>query len=131
VADAVINNVNASIPGMVQHTFTASDVDLQTLTWGNFQFGTYTPAYGSGPGGPGFPGGSQMASFDTGTQEFEWNTVGSPRGIYTWHVTADDGAGGSDQGTITVHITEVPEPTSLALGALLFAVPVCFFGRRK
>jgi hypothetical protein len=118
VQDHTELNVNASIPGLVQHTFTATDADLDPLTWGSFAFGTYTPDYGGGPGGPAQPGGSQLASFNTSTREFEWDTVGSPRGIYTWNVTASDGQGGSDVGTITVHVTEVPEPATIGLLAL-------------
>jgi hypothetical protein len=122
VADAVINNVNASDPGMVMHTFTANDPDMDPLTWSNFQFGTYTAAYGGGaPNGP-QPPGSVGATFNPSDQKFSWNTVGSPRGIYTWKVTASDGQGGSDEGMLTVHVTEVPEPASAALLTLAMCV---------
>jgi hypothetical protein len=115
VQNHTVLNVNASIPGLVEHTFVGTDADMDTLTWGSFTFGTYTPDYGGGPGGPVQPGGSQLATFNPSTREFDWNTVGSPRGIYTWNVTASDGNGGSDVGTITVHVTAVPEPTTLGL----------------
>jgi hypothetical protein len=119
VADATIPNVHASVPGTVMHTFTANDPDLDPLTWGGFQFGTYTAAYGgAAPNGP-QPSGSNLATFNPGDQKFNWNTVGSPRGIYTWKVTASDGQGGSDEGTLTVHVTQVPEPATLALCGLV------------
>lgn len=126
VVDHIEPNVNASIPGLVQHTFTASDADLDLLTWGSFTFVSYTPQYGGAGPGP-----ANAASFNTGNQEFSWNSVGSPRGIYQWAVTANDGQGGSDQGTITVHVTAVPEPATLGLGVLAMLAVAIYFRRRS
>ena len=124
VIDGAILNVDANDPGTVMHTFTATDPDLDPLTWSNFQFGTYTPAYGGAGPGP-----LNAATFNPSDQKFNWNSIGSPRGIYTWNVTASDGQGGSDQGTLTVHVTAVPEPSALALCGLVMTGLVCFSRR--
>lgn len=124
VDDAVINNVNASDPGIVSHFFTANDPDLDPLTWSGPTFLDYQAAYGGGGPGPANP-----AAFDTGTREFTWNTVGSPRGIYRWAVTASDGQL-SDEGTITVHVTEVPEPSAIGLCSLAVVGLIGAFRRR-
>jgi hypothetical protein len=125
VQDHIEPGVNASIPGLVTHTFTASDADLDPLTWGSFTFVSYTPQYGGAGPGP-----ANAATFNTGNQEFSWNSVGSPRGIYQWAVTASDGQGGSDQGTITVHVTEVPEPAAVAI-CLMAMIGVASAVRRR
>jgi hypothetical protein len=114
VNDAVINNVNASIPGSVQHQFTASDTQTPAgpFTWDQLSFLGYTPAYGgAGPG----PNNNPTLS---GSGLFDWNTVGSPRGIYEWQVRATDPGGLSDTGKVTIHVVEVPEPASAVLCGL-------------
>jgi hypothetical protein len=131
VTDAVINNVNASVPGNVQHQFAATDTETPAgpFTWDQLAFVGYTQAYGgAGVTGPTQPGGSDPAML-TGNQ-FDWNTVGSPRGIYQWSVRGTDPGGLSDTGTLTVHVTEVPEPSTLALFglAMVGAIGMC---RRK
>jgi hypothetical protein len=57
------------------------------------------------------------ATFDPDTQLFSWDTTGSPRGDYEWRVTATNQFG-SDQGSLFVHMTllpDVPEPGTLLL----------------
>jgi hypothetical protein len=110
VNDAVMNGVTAG--DLVQHTFTANEPDGDTVTWSGFTFDSYTAAYGGGGPGP-----AVAASFNPSTQEFSWNSLGSPRGIYQWRVTASDDDG-SDEGSLTVHVIEVPEPSSMTLPAL-------------
>jgi hypothetical protein len=108
VQNAVINNVAADNPGSVTHTFSA--YGSSTITWSDFQFESYTPAFGGSGTGPASP-----ATFDPSTRQFVWNSVGSPIGIYKWTVTAANFLG-SDQGTLTVNVT-VPEPaTALLVG---------------
>jgi hypothetical protein len=109
VMDDVINNVMANDPNNnpLLYTFSAIDPDMDPLTWSGFSFASYTPAYGGNGPGPAI-----AATFDPNTQQFSWNTTGSPRGIYQWVVSASDGQA-SDEGTLTIHVTEVPEPASV------------------
>ena len=108
VVDAVIGGVNASIPGSVQHQFTANDTETPAgpFTWDQLTFLGYTPNYGgAGPG----PANNPTLS---GSGLFDWNTVGSPRGDYKWQVRGTDPGGLSDTGTIDIAVVEVPEPTT-------------------
>ncbi len=75
-------------------------------------FDSYSPLQGDSGTGPANP-----AAFDTSVAKFSWNTAGSPAGTYRWHVTAINPFG-TDQGSITIHIATVPEPTTLTLVAL-------------
>ena len=73
---------------------------------------SYTPNYGASGGlGP-----IAATSWDPATQQFSWNTTGAKGGDYVWGVSATN-AGGTGNGTITVHIF-TPEPSSLLLAAL-------------
>jgi hypothetical protein len=117
VLDAVINNVNANVPGSVTHTFSA--YGSSTITWSDFQFESYTPAFG-GSG----TGATNPAAFDPSTRQFTWNSVGSPIGIYKWNVTATNFLG-SDQGTLTVNVT-IPEPATALLAGLLAIALGCY-----
>ena len=103
VLDHEINNVDANNPGLLMHTFQA--IGNPAITWSGFTFDSYV-----GPG----TGPSNAATFDPATAKFTWNTVGSPLGTYKWLITASS-AFGSDQGSLTVRITTVPEVTSLSL----------------
>jgi len=106
-----IKNVNASVPGFVDYTFTAF-ADLPQpgpLTWGNFNFMWYIPPGSSG--GTNAPG-IQPASFDPITQKFHWNTIGAPPGTYGWSVAAS-AQGFTGYGQVLVHI--IPEPATTSL----------------
>lgn len=83
-------------------------------TWGPLTNPTYTPDYGAEPDGL---GAFFAPQWDPNTQSFSWNTQGSSRGHYTWDVAASN-AGGSDTGTITIHVPFVPEPTTVTLVGL-------------
>jgi hypothetical protein len=107
VDNAVINGVTAG--DIVPHTFTANEPDGDTVTWSGFAFDSYTPAYGGAGPGP-----AMSASFNPSTRDFSWNSLGSPRGIYEWRVTASD-VDGADEGRLTVHVLQVPEPATLSL----------------
>jgi hypothetical protein len=102
-----MNGVSAG--DVVPHFFMASEPDGDTITWSGFTFDSYTPAYGGGGPGP-----AHSATFNPSTREFSWNSHASPRGIYKWLVTATDGDG-LDEGSLTVHVVEVPEPATLTL----------------
>jgi hypothetical protein len=98
---------------------------MDPLTWSGFTFLDYTPAYGGVGSGPANP-----AMFDPGTQQFSWNNLGSPRGIYRWAVTASDGQL-SDEGTLTIHKTSVlPEPSAIALFSLAMVSLIGLLRRR-
>jgi hypothetical protein len=126
VNDHMIFNVMANDPGNnpVTHNFTATNLDGDPLTWSGFTFGTYTPDYGGSGSGP-----VVAATFDTNMQVFSWNTTGSPRGIYTWNVNVSDGEA-SDTGTLTIHVTDVPEPATAAACVVAIAVGLAYRRRR-
>jgi hypothetical protein len=110
VVDAEFYNVEADDPGMMTHLFTTSG--SSPIIWDNFMFDSYSPLPGGSGAGPANP-----AAFDTSVAKFSWNTSGSPAGTYTWHFTASNPFG-VDQGSITIHIAAVPEPTTLTLVSL-------------
>ena len=125
IVDATINNVNASSPGALAHTFQYLLDVSGPVTWSNFAFDSYVPDVGAVGTGPAVP-----ATFDPALHKFSWTTTGSPVGVYTWRVTATvppvPGWSGeySDVGFLRVHITEVPEPATamlLGYGASLLA----------
>ncbi len=125
VSDATIDNVNANSPGTLTHTFAYSATLPNPgipLTWSNFQFNSFVPDPGSSGTGPAIP-----ATFDPALHKFSWSTLNSPRGVYTWQVTAS-GQGYSDTGILHVHITQVPEPATLSFAGLAilgFNVLIC------
>jgi hypothetical protein len=110
VVDAEFYNVEADDPGNMTHVFTTSG--SSPIVWDNLIFDSYSPLPGGSGTGPLNP-----AAFDTGIGKFSWNTIGSPAGTYRWHVTANNPFG-TDQGSITIHIAAVPEPTTLTLVAV-------------
>jgi hypothetical protein len=94
------------LPGdIVMYTFTAIDLDTpgSSLTWSEFAFEGENVAI--------------QPTFDPLIQLFSWNTVGSPRGLYTARVTVSDPHGESDRGTLQIFI--VPEPTTMTLIVLV------------
>jgi hypothetical protein len=60
---------------------------------------------------------------------FSWNTAGAKRGTYAWAITGT-GTGGTDGGTITVEVQQIPEPATLALVGLV-AVGCVSVARRR
>jgi hypothetical protein len=119
VVDAVVGPpYNANQPGEPQtltHQLLVSDPDVgQTHTLDNLQLLSYTPNYGGTGTGP------QLAPTLSPSGVFNWVSEGSPRGDYVWQVRATDNGVPplSDIGTITVHVTHVPEPASVLLAFL-------------
>ena len=129
VTDPVVNSYNANEPGEPQtltHQFLATDTETPAgpFTWDQLSLISYTPNYGGAGAGP------AVAATLSGSGGFSWVSEGSPRGDYVWGVRGTDPGGLSDNGTITVHVTEVPEPTSIALCGLALA-GICAAYRRK
>lgn len=120
IIDATIPSVNANSPGFVEHIVQVFGGLGSVL--GNFAFDSYTPAFGGSGVGPATP-----ATLDLSTRKFNWNTIGSPLGIYKWTFNATNNYG-SDTGSITVAVT-VPEPTSA--GLLLIFSSLIFAARRR
>jgi hypothetical protein len=121
VSSKLLNNVNASDPGSVSYTFTAIN---QPDSWSNFHFDSYLPDPGASGSGP-----VNAATFDPNTQLFSWNTVGSPLGTYKWLVSATN-FWGTGTGSVTVHITAVPEPAILSLIGLAVLGGISLFRHR-
>lgn len=112
--DEVIDNVVADGPGITSSSVRYTNgADFSNL--GNFRFDSYVPAPGTTGTGPAIP-----ATFVG--RVFNWNTHGSPLGTYKWLFTVSNQYG-SDDGSITVHITQVPEPA--AVGLLALAILAC------
>jgi hypothetical protein len=119
LADAAIDNVNANSPGSLTHTFdysTSLPNPDAPPTWSNFQFVSYVPDAGASGSGPVLP-----ATFDPSQHRFDWTTLNSPRGVYTWEVSASK-QGYSDTAYLHVHITAVPEPATIVLLAFAWCV---------
>jgi hypothetical protein len=115
VDDAEINDVNSNDPGVVEHTFTTTG--QPPVGWTNFELLSYTPNYGAPLDAPGAAAAAN-AMFTAANQTFNWASTGAPRGDYVWRVQVIDGFGPGDTGTLTVHVTQVPELSSLALSGL-------------
>jgi hypothetical protein len=86
---------------------------------------TYVPDFGALPGAPGL--GTATYGIDPNTGAFTFNTNGATRGVYTFAGTASNTIG-SDPFSITVGVTQVPEPATFALVGLAL---VGFAGFRR
>jgi hypothetical protein len=86
---------------------------------------TYAPDFGALPGAPGL--GTATYGIDPNTGAFTFNTNGATRGVYTFAGTASNSIG-SDPFSITVGVTQVPEPATFALVGLAL---VGFAGFRR
>jgi hypothetical protein len=111
VIDNAFINATAGIGEVVMHTFTATDPDglASNLTWSNFTFDGPVPAI--------------PPAFNPSTQLFEWDTTGSPAGVYVATVKATDPSGLSDEGMLTISLAPIPEPAAVMMflsGAALF-----------
>ena len=109
---------HASDDSPYSHQMTAIDPEVppQTLTWGDLALQSYTPfCVGCGPGANNAP------TLSSGGL-FEWDMVGSARGTYVWSMSVNAGAGGSDDGTLTMLINQVPEPATFSLLGLAIAM---------
>jgi hypothetical protein len=116
-----VNCLNCTVSGTITATNnpTSWSPPLNSLV-----LQSYTPNYGASGGlGP-----IAATLWDPATQQFSWNTTGAKGGDYVWGVSATN-AGGTGNGTITVHIFS-PEPSSLLLAALALFGAVVFTRRR-
>jgi hypothetical protein len=125
------NPIHASIPGSYSHQMTVIDPDAGdppgSHTWSGLALQSYTPAFG-GANPPNTP--PPNAASLSGSGLFSWNTVGAARGTYVWTMAASDGDASDPSGTITLNVTQVPEPATFALVGLAMVGLVGVFRRR-
>jgi hypothetical protein len=119
--------INANDPGTYTNDMQLIDPDDVAHTWavGSVNYVPGFPGAGPPPAGAGNP------TIDNNGL-FSWTTLGLPRGVYTWSLTATDADGtGSDAGTLTVNINAVPEPGSIALFGIAMVGGLGLFRRRN
>jgi hypothetical protein len=74
--------------------------------------GNYAPGHGAPGDAPGL--GSASFAINPTSGAFQFNTLGATRGVYTFNGTAT-GPGGTDTFSLSVDVTQVPEPATLGL----------------
>jgi hypothetical protein len=118
---------NASDPANnpFTHQFTLANAGTVPgpVIWDNLQFVSYTPGFGGAGSGP-----DQSATVNA-SGLFGWNMAGSPRGTYVWSVQVSNSAG-TDMGTISIQVNQVPEPASFALFGVGLIVALGFDSHR-
>jgi hypothetical protein len=114
VVDAYLSG---GLPGIhFKHQFVASP-GQPPITWSNL-----TPVVGS-------PTPNFLPTLST-TGQFNWNTAGSPLGIYAWDVTATNAAG-SDTGRLAITLFDTPEPSAFTLIGVAAPFMVGLFRRQR
>lgn len=113
VVDAEPGQGGITAGAIINTTFTATDATPNPpITFSNAVLSSFVPQ---------IPGAVNPAFNGTvaGNGNFSWNTTGFARGVYTINVTATDSGPAPNQsapgGGFVVTITQVPEPSSLAL----------------
>jgi hypothetical protein len=116
----MVNNAEtmANLGDVVSHTFTASDPNMDPLTWEFVKFVAADP--------PAIP-----PSFDPDTQQFVWDTSGSRPGEYEAIVRAADPSGLTDTGSLAITLVPAPSTVPMVVVALMVGLSGRPWPRRK